>query len=76
MEENQLENTIKGQFDLSTLSSMSLEEFAIHLKEMPYTEDRTGQGFVTVLTLPKSETCKKVQSKIPESETQRNDKKE
>ncbi len=55
MEEKQL-NTKEDQYDLNTLASMSEEEFAIYLKEMPYTEDRTGQGFVTGFSLHKNTT--------------------
>jgi len=54
MEENKLENTTKNQYDLSTLASMSEEEFSKYLKEMPYSEDRTGQGFLIGSSLPKS----------------------
>ena len=56
MEENKLENTIKNQYDLSTLASMSEEEFSKYLKEMPYSLDRIGQGLVIGSSLPKSET--------------------
>ena len=53
MDEKQLKPK-GGQYDLNTLASMSVEEFSKFLKEMPYSEDRTGQGFVIGSSLPKN----------------------
>jgi hypothetical protein len=62
----------KDKVDLNKLASMSPEEFSKFLKEMPYSEDRIGQGFVMPFRLPKSATNNNVQSKISESERNRN----
>jgi hypothetical protein len=46
----------KNQSSQNTLTTMTEPSLWEELQQMPYSQDRIGQGFVTGLTLPKSET--------------------
>lgn len=46
----------KDQSSQNTLTTMTEPSLWERLQQMPYSRDRIGQGFVTGLTLPKSES--------------------